>query len=428
MRWKMKMKFALCCLVMAGFTLSSVYASAEGLRFGKMAVEPEAGLEAEYNDNIFLDDENERDDVIFRFTPGVAFSYSGNPGNYVKTGYDLELGMYVDYDDNNYHSHNPYLSLGFKAPAGFYLNFDDNFKYSSDPHGSENQYNEGVKTKRWNNTAEIVAGWEFERITVEGAYKNYLIRYMEDDDKWQDRIDHQFAGTVYFKITHKTSVFGQFRYTMAEYDAQNDGIADSDGNPYWTEDNSEDNKLYEYFAGFKFEPGQKLTGQIKVGYGERSFDNELSPMLDTSGNQRRYEDQSTWVATWVAETSVIYKPVQRTRISFDLSRSYKGSPDTYSSSYIDTLIAIALKQGLSEKISVKAGADWNRTDYFDEDTGQPRRYFDIYTLNAGLEWEILRWLTAGLEYEFKTKNASDSLYETEEYQNNKITVYVEGQL
>ena len=423
--------FTLCCLAVVGIAVCVFpgYVSAEGggIRFGKSTIEPGAKLGVEYNDNIYLDDEDEQDDIIFKFDPGIHFAYSGNPGNYFRTGYDLGLGMYMDNDENNFHSHSPFLSLGLRSPSGFYLNFDDNFNYSSDPYGSDNQYKQGVKTKRWDNSAELVTGWEFERLTLEGQYKYYTLGYMEDEDKWQNRLEHRLAAGLYFKLTHKTSAFAQFRYTIAEYDKQNDGILDANGKSYWNINNSEDYRLYEYFAGFRFKPGQKLTGEIKIGYGERDFENEYSPMLDSSGNPRKYEDQNTWIATWVAETSVVYRPVVRTQVNFDLKRAYKGSPDMYSSSYIDTLIAIALKQGLTEKISMNLGFDWNRADYFDEDPGQPRRYFDIYTLNAGLEWEIRRWLATGLEYEFESKNANDSLYEKEEYKNNKVTVYVDAQ-
>lgn len=422
---KMTWLIRICMVAALSFPVANTVFAKGNIRFGKVKVTPKIGANAEYNDNIFLDNGNEKDDYIFKLRPGVGFDYSGSRGNYLRAGYDLELGTYLDYDDNNYHSHNPYVSGAMRTSSGFYFKADDRFTYSSDSYGSENLYNQGVKTKRWNNTAGFTLGWDFaERYSVEAMYENYLIRYMEDQDKWQNRIDHKIGASLFFRLTHKTSLFAEFRHTMAEYDEQNDGTG------YWDSGNSEDYKLYDYFLGVRFEPGQKLIGNFKFGYGQKDFENEYSPMLDTQGQPRRYEDQTSFITTWIAETSVEYRPVHRTRINFVVNRSYMGSPDYYSSSYIDTMIDLSVKQGVGagDRFWLKAGVKWNRNDYADEDPGQPSRYFNIYTVNAAMEWQIQKWLAAGLGYQYASKSASDSLYEEEEYNNSIIEMYMNAEL
>ncbi len=65
MKWKMK--FTMCCLTVVGLAicLSPGYALAGGgcIRFGKSTIEPGAKLDVEYNDNIYLDDESEKDNA-----------------------------------------------------------------------------------------------------------------------------------------------------------------------------------------------------------------------------------------------------------------------------------------------------------------------------------------------------------------------------
>jgi len=398
------------------FFLESGPAFARGnLRIGRLKVTTGLEYKLEYNDNIFSEQTNEEDDVIHTVTPAISFDYEGTPGNFFSVGYNVDLVAYSEFTDNNYQAHRPHVTLGLKIPAGFYLKAGDSFVQTADPYGTSTQYGRGSKTKRYDNTADFVMGYEFfGRFGVEAMYRHYLIRYDLIEDMWQDRTDNRYGGSVFYKLTTKTSVFLQYRRTLAEYDEQNNGVIDGIRNTPWSSSSSQDYNLNDYFLGARFEPGGKLSGEIKLGYGDKNFDN----MLDIDGIP--YED----IDSWIAETSLDWQAGQRTLWTLGFKRSHEPSPDADASSYIDTIARLALRQGLANRLTVKLGFEFNKNDYQHEAPGLPEKDFDIYTVTAGIDWAIKPWLTTGLSYEYKSKNAGNVRYQSSEYDSNRALLFI----
>ncbi len=387
------------------------------IRLGKLTVEPGITYQGEYNDNVFLENENKESDFLHTLAPSVVLKYEGRPGNYFSTGYRMKFTSYSDFNDNNHQMHNPFVSFGIKTPAGFYTRTDAQYVYTEDPYGTDSQYGEGEKTKRWSNSTRFLLGYEFAgRYGIEGMYQHNLQRFYANADKWQNRTDQQYGFTFFYKLTAKTSLLAQYRRTQARYDAQNDGIWQG-GTLSWSDSTSQDYTLSDYFIGVHFRPGGKLSGEIKLGYGQKRFANPG----DMNGHA--YEDQSSWVA----EADINYHPTQRTLLSWTLKRAYKGSSDTDTSSYLDTLIGLYLKQRFSDRFSFGLGLDWNRSDYSGGGlANSDKKYFNTYTAKASFEWVLFKWLTGGIEYRYRVRRAGDTLYEDEEYKNNVFLIRLDA--
>ncbi len=410
-------KYGLSVMCIVFFFLAPHVFAQGNIHFGRLKVAPEITYKGEYNDNIYSAKTGEEGDYINTITPSIGLSYAGGaPGNFFNAGYGVDMVAYSDNNKNNYQAHKPYMAMGLKTPFGLYLRASDNFVRTKDPYGTANNYNVGVKTERWNNMAEVAAGYSFfEKYTLELMYKNYVERFDLINDEWQDRTDNAYGASFFVKLTGKTSVFAQYRRTNAEYDSQNDGISIA---PDWNSINSQDYRLNDYFIGARFEPGGKLSGEVKLGYGDKKFDNEFD------NNDQKYKDDSSWVA----ETVVNYQPAQRTRLSLSLQRSHKGSPDNDASSYLDTLVGLSLNQDLANRLSFNLGVEWINNDYLNERSGSDKKYFNTYVARGGLGYKIQDWLTAGLKYEYKSKKASDGAdnsgnpYLNSEYDTNILSV------
>jgi len=393
--------------------------AAGNIHFGRLKVEPGIDYKLKYDDNIFKESGNEVDDYIHTVTPSIRLSYTGNPGNFFNAGYSADLVAYSDFDNNNYTSQKPYVSFGYKSPAGFYIKAADDFLYTKDPLGSRNQYQLGVNTERWNNNASATIGYEFAgQYSVEVLYKSYVERYDLDQDKWQDRTDNVYGMSFIYKITPKTSVFGQIRRTDAEYDEQNDGV--TGGGATWSGATSQDYSLNDFFIGARFEPGGKLSGELKIGYGEKAFDNETSPETSPLFANRPYEDESTWIS----ESNINYQMYERTGIALTLNRGHLGSPDSDAASYIDTRVGLHLTQGLQNRLALLVGMDWITNDYQNEVSGRPDKFFNIYNAGLGIEWAARDWLKASVEYKLESKKATEDTYASQEYDDNVVAFRV----
>lgn len=378
------------------------------IRLGALKVEPGIGYEAQYNSNIYSSNVNKQSDYIHKIKPAVQISKSKDGDNYFKAGYKADVVLYSQNSGNNYQAQNPYLSFGIKTPRGVYLKGEEEYLNTEDSYGADNQYNQGVKTRRWNNQARLVLGYDFaKRYSVEGSYENFMQRFAEETNQWQDRTDHRYGASAFYNLSEKTSVFLQYRQTKGVYDKQNDGISG------WSKATSQDYRLSDYFLGVRFKPGGKVKGEAKVGYGQKNFENES----DKSGQS--YKN----AGSWIAETKLEYQPAEKTILVFNLQRGYKGSPAEDSVSYIDTMAGAELRHNIwGDRLTLNIGGEFGTNDYTDESPGLPQKSFRIYAFKSGVEWRIRQWLRAGLEYQYRQRSAAESAYETYNYDNNIFTL------
>jgi hypothetical protein len=373
------------------------------IHYGRLNIKPQFITKLEHNNNIFLDAIDEIEDTIFTMQPKIALDYLDRPGNYFRAGYDLEIASYFKKNDNNYQKHQPYLTFGVKAPAGFFGRFSERFLKTADPYGADNMYGEGERTSRSENVLDFTFGYQMmDRYSVEAMFQNFALRYRDFMDQWQDRTENIFQLGVYMRVTPsgKTSMLAEYRFTDATYDRQNAATA-------------QDHQLHDFLVGFRFEPGGKLNGAVKLGYGSKSFDNGL----DSFNNS--FEDNNTWLI----ETNVNFQFSEITNMGFRFIRSIEGSPDNDAASYVDTTIGFDIRHQVKHKTFFKSGLAWTNSDYRDERPNIPNKYFNLYSIYLGIDYNIQEWLRTGFKYSYDTKTASHSMwYDAVEYSNNKFIV------
>ncbi len=418
---KMKTRMAFFSGVVMAFLLVVPLAEAAELgriRMGKMVIVPEATYETGYSSNITFDKNNKESDWRHRFGLGVRAEYGDtNPTfhtrvgkfavskNRMEAGYDFSYEVYTDNDQYNYAEHHPYASVSYQAPIGLYVKADESFLKTADLYGiDEFRGRDGGNIDRWTNRAGVEVGYVHkQKYTIRTTYVNYLQRFDDREYQWKDRIDHQFGVALGSRITPKLSAFGEYRFTTAEYDEQNDGVNG------WNSDNAQDYDLHEYFAGIAFDPTRKLRGEIKLGYGERDFDHRAD----------RFGDAYSDTHTWVAETALFYTPRASTTVFLSAHRGFKGSPDQDSSSYVDTTMGIGASQNLGRRVTLDGDFYWSFLNHEDE-PGADRKYFHVYRARIGVDYLIFRWWRVGLEYAYSRKVANNSAFNDEEYEVNDL--------
>jgi len=247
-------------------------------------------------------------------------------------------------------------------------------------------------------------------------------RYDHLKDEFQDTIDNTYGIAVFYNLTPKTALFGQYLRNDTEYDSQNDGIdVNRDGIDEWNSGNSQDYTLDRFLIGARFRPGGKLIGEFKFGYGTIDFDN------DTDKNGNEFDDDSFFSM----EANVGYKPVERTSLSLILKRYKQPSTSAdvssdVSATYLRTIIGLALNQNFTNRISAKLGFEWSNKDYEDERAGYPQKEIDLYTARCGLDYFIKDWLTVGLSYKYQDNQANKSQYDDDDYTVNTVAFQLTG--
>lgn len=392
------------CIFMSVFLMLAWNASAraeDALPFGVTGLE----YNGEFNDNIFRDPDNEKSDYIHTITPSIQLNFPGaNTGNYIKARYGVDIVRYNDYSDTDYEDHKLFVGFGYRSPAGIYVIADDSYQNTADPYGSENTYNDGVQTKRWNNTINTTGGYDFAgTYTVEAYARHFVERYDKKVDQYQDRKRITLGGMALYRF-NKLQLLGELRGAFVEYDEQNDGI---DG---WDDNNSQDHTLTEVLFGFRFQPGGKIVGNAKIGYQMVSFENNE----DKNGN--KYDDDPQIIG----EADLKYFLRERTVFNLFGGRSLNMSvtadnPDDVSSSYMNTYVGVGVTQKIMSRFSVNIEYERNVENYLDVSKGDDDKLLIINTLRGGFEYDINQWLDAGLTLSYRDKKSDNSQYDDDEY-------------
>ncbi len=392
------------CILMSVFLMLAWNASAraeDALRFGVTGLK----YNGEFNDNIFRDADNEESDYIHTITPSIKLMFPGaNQGNYIKARYGVDIVRYNDYSDTDYEDHRLFAGFGYRSPAGIYVIADDAYQNTADPYGSENTYNDGVQTERWNNTFNTTAGYDFaDTYTVEAYARHFVERYDKKVDKYQDRTRITVGGMALYRF-NKLQLLGELRQAAVKFDEQNDDI---DG---WDDNNSQDHTMTEVLFGFQFQPFGKIVGNAKVGYQTVSFENNE----DKNGN--KYDDDPKIIF----EADLNY--FLRDRTSFNLfggrSRNTSVTADNandVSSSYMNTYGGIGVTQKIMNKFSVNIEYERNVEDYLDVSRGNDDKLLITNTLRGGLDYDVNDWLDVGLTLSYKDKKSDTNQYDDDEY-------------
>jgi hypothetical protein len=406
------------CLLLAVFLVVawSTTASAQGnIHLGRVQLNTGLKYHGEFNDNIFLDPENEESDYIHTITPSVELLYPGtNLGNFFRARYDLGIVRYNEFSDTDYEDHRFYAGFGFRSPTGIYIMADDFYQNTADPYGSENTYNEGDQTERWNNAIDLTAGYDFADVyTVEAYARNFVERYDLAADQYQDRTRFTVGGMFLYRL-NKLQLLGELRRGAVTFDEQNDGI---DG---WNENNSQDHALTVALLGCRFQPGGKIVGDVKIGSQSVSFENNE----DKNGN--KYNDDPAIII----EADLRYFISDRTHINIFGGRHLNtsvtaGNSDDVSASYISTNWGIGLTQNMMSKITVTVEFERNLEDYLDVINTRDDKVLTSHILRGDLGYDINEWLNAGVTVGYKDKSASSNEYKDAEYTVTRYGFYVQ---
>jgi len=437
MKTKIKGMLSIICVIVFG---SGFFATCFAINLAnKISLTPKCEVKTEYDSNIFSESTHEIEDTLLTLAPGFSVELKdiGDFQNYVSAGYNIGLVSYLKKNNNNYQYHTPYLLMAVKSPFGFYVYFNERYHATADPYGSSNNYRIGQKTQRYENSLDLTFGYQYNIYSLELLMKNYMTRYDELFDQWQDRTDNVISLALYSKLTEskKTSFLFEYRLTLAEYNKQNDNIET------WTDQTSQDYQMNDIMVGVRFEPGSKINGAIKFGWGTKGFDNEKDNF------NRPYEDNNSWLIDAQVDLDIIK---DKTNVGFQFIRSIQGSPDSDAASYIDTFLSFNLKYNLKKDLIFQGGLSWVNDDYRNEypddndnNEFRPNKYFNTYGINLGVEYKLpqpengdeddydegpirKRDITAGIFYKYESKHASHSDYSAGEYSKNVISAVVKG--
>jgi hypothetical protein len=286
------------------------------------------------------------------------------------------------------------------APAGLIFGIKDNYLKAEDPKGSTNQYAQGRTVKRWQNDLNTKVGYGITKDMRALLFYNYYKQdYKDAADFTQDYNEHEVGIGGEMKIMPKTWGFLRYHYGLRDY------------NTYrltTTSQNDSDFKWSRVNAGLTWDPDAKITGELNIGYQWKKYDNKLTP----AGTARDEKHN-----TWIAATNLNYQATDTTLLTANVSRALRETGADSNEAFSDTALGIAVEQTFLTKFVAKAGFTYSRNKYYNID-----RKDNNYLCNVGVDYNIQKWLTAGVSYNY---NKKDSNQVANEFTDNQFMAKVE---
>jgi hypothetical protein len=410
-------------LIVMGFGGSAM--AIGNIKIGQIAVHPSITEKGMWDSNIDLNagsgtksdgttfNEPERSDYINTITPALIFQLKKSLLD-VSFGAKVDIVRYKEYDKNDAENFaaNFNAQYGGIGRTGLYLKVNNQFMDTQDPYSQSGigdyRYKEGKATKRKANIAGIEAGYGLaDRLALHVNYTNQYQKYDEAVDKDSNERDHIVGTTLYYKIFPKTYALLGYKFTTIEY------FDYTNTNNY--ADCGKDSKNHNLDFGIFWDQTAKFNGSVKVGYYWKNWDNAVNNANNT------LEDLDTWTIT----THMGWKPLTRTMIMIDLTKGEVDSVDATYYSYDQFVAGLTLNQQVANKLSITVGGCYETDDY-NSNTNAAEKKFDLYQTNAGINYQIMKWLSAGISYTYKKKDASKNNFVDDEYKDHQTMFKITG--
>jgi hypothetical protein len=377
--------FIFISLCSISFLLNPSIYAAEGLKIGDAEVIPWGEIKLQYDDNVFLDSNNEKDDFIVTLTPGVSLEWPFSD-NLLKLDYHVDFVEFMDYSSQNAKNH--YLSGEAEVNwRDISFSIYDEFEHVFERPSTEDT----SRVKRDDNRAGIKARIERERLGIQLGYEHFIRNYKSDPTyEAYDRGENLYSLMLTHQTFPKTDLLFEYDFAQIRYD----------------ESTHSDSDYHQFLVGAVGDLTPKTTATIKTGYQTRDYKRESDSDFD---NGVLYADITHKFSP---------KDVLKTSLLLSAEESTYGSNNYYK---VENISATFDHLFNSRLLGFVAGA-YQINSYPIETTegAETKKRKDKYSsIGAGFKYYMRKWLTLTLRADHIFRNSNFDVFE---YDQNLITL------
>jgi hypothetical protein len=435
----MKIKYILCSI----FILLLTASFADALQY---TFHPRASATQQYTDNVFLSEDNEKDDWITIVSPGFTASALSKTGG-LEVSYDPAYTKYVDFDENDSWRHDATLRGWSDFTKRTRFTVWNRFLRTEDPLGeedilalrNEDVVQEGDPTIRkdrrvfYRNTARTRLSYQFGKDdSVYASFLYGLLRNNNPQDEDSDRYEPEIGLNYFFGP--KFGIQSSATYTRGSFDQDSDFI----GAP------TDDFKNYAGSARFVFRTKTRFTTFVQHNQIYRDFDGDVGD----SNDYLVYAPSAGF--TYVVEKGLnlrlgggyFYQDVDNDDNEQGIFGNSQIDKTWTSRRGFITLAALtgldqnnfgAENLGLERFATLQGSAKYDFTRFISGDINGRYRYSDVIgdadqgdfdrsgenvhriRAGAGLNFLPLKWMTIRLGYTFNKVNSDEKTDEYDEH-------------
>jgi hypothetical protein len=355
-------------------------------------VMPHFDLSVMWDDNIFIQADNEIEDFVFTFSPGLTIGYLDEESRLERfLEREVRASRAVQYDGNF-----------------FLLDYTPSFVVFLD-HDSENSFDQD---------ARFEARWQWQKLSL--AAQAGFVSKNETNTELGTRLRHTGVGagvSARYQFSERTSAeFGGY--------FQDDDYENASGHTEYRAEsylNYELTPLIQLGVGVSFglvdvENAPRQTFERLLARGSYEITGKLKLLAQAGVEFRQFDERGDDQTNPVFELDLTYEPAELNRIGLGVYRRVIPSISEPADS-VETLgVAVTFARTLRTGLRLVAEAGYQNSEYSDTGLG-PARSDDYFYGRVGLTYNFATWGSAGVGYEFRDNDSSRS---ASSFTNNRI--------
>ena len=374
-----------------------------GLPVGAMRLYPRVGVGGLYTDNVFANDDFEKNDWAL-LSQAEAVLQSETSRYSAEIGGRGEFARFDDFDENDYDNGKLWFTGQLGITSRNDVQFDVSYAGLTEPRTSANIEDDSTELTEYDvTTVSGVYNYQPSRwkLRLDARYRDLdfddvstLRGKVDNSDRDREMVD--FGARIGFDIERNYGVFLEGRIDDVDYDQRfdNDGVERSyDG--------------YEVRLGSELELTGLITGEFFVGYLSRDFDD---PDFDTSdglsyGSALNYVITDLWT------------------LKIGGSRTTEPTTVDGASTILASEVSLDLDYELRRNLVLQTGIK-----YINDDFESTSREDDDIIFTFGAEYRMNRnfWLKAGFRH--WNRDSSPSAAGGREFTINEVTLALTYQI
>jgi len=357
-----------------------------------------------YDDNFHADDSNEKSSWITTIAPSFTLAGKGNKSGY-QLNYTASSDTFHSSQKDNNTDHIFSAASDFEFNARNRLNLNAGYREIEDA-ATQNQNRENDQYNSKAIGGVYTYGARSARAQIDFGANYDELRYSNSNQLNSDKERDSTAlrSTFYYRVAPATRLLLEARHTDYDY------ISDTDSS----------STNIDLLTGITWDATAKTSGSIKVGRGQKDYDNSS---IDTAST-------GMWEvgATWKPRTYSTFRLT--TRRAFDegsnsASTIGDGTDTTVRDTNDDSAVKLHSTTLGWKHYWVKhlySDLSYTRMDLEYLDTDREDKFNSI---NLGLTYEMRRWLDIGLGYKY---SENDSDMASESYERNVYALTINASL
>lgn len=343
-----------------------------GIAYGNLTLTPQIWLSGEYDSNIYWSNYDEQSDYIYTVSPGIKLELPWDrEKNVFKAWYRADLIYFQDHPRENHQDHTADGYLRYRV-SDYTLELEDLYRKTSSRFDTE--FRERIR--RTDNLARARLSAEYNAFEVQAEYRNFYRNFDTDRYERYDRDENIADLYLLYRVASKTQALVEYVYDVIDYRT----------------DHARDGQYHEILAGFRGNLTSRLTGEAKIGYQSRKYD---QPYWNDYGGLVGY-------------VSLEEEFSRSTGLSVGWERTLQESTYVANSYYQINRVWARVSQQLVRKLRGFAEASYGNYYYPNPDgvPGGNRRNDDAYFVSAGLVYSLQEYLNISLVYGWRRRDSN----------------------